>query len=92
MAATALLALEDGSIFNGTALGAGRAIVAGVTGWIGAAAGAGWRGPIESSNRPDSGNDEVGTGVTERATTRSAGVGLGTCVAASRRCFSTDNR
>ena len=76
----------------GNALGAGRAIAAGVTGWTGAAAGAGWRVAIESTNRPDAGNDEVGAGVTERATNRSTGVGLGSCVAASRRCFSTDSR
>ena len=76
----------------GNALGAGRAIAAGVTGWTGAAAGAGWRVAIESTNPPDAGNDEVGAGVTERATNRSTGVGLGSCVAASRRCFSTDNR
>ena len=78
------------------ALGAGRAIAAGVTGRAGAAAGAligtGWRVIVDSTNRPDPDIDEIGAGLTARATIRPVSVGPGSREAASRRCFSTDKR
>ena len=86
----------------GGALGAERAIAVGVIGEAceaagagtaaGAAVGAVWRVAVDPINQPGPGNDDVGAGVTVLATARSAGFDTDSCVAVSRRCFSTDNR